>query len=145
MEQSSPGKANLSLKTTSSSISAAADKKISVDIVVDATRQSVDGVDAFLQFDTKYLEVVSLTPGKLMKEILTKDYNNSTGMISLSCGNSIPVNVSFVLGTVVFKVKAPITDTSIIFEHKPARNTDAVYGGCSVLGSASNINLPFKK
>jgi len=58
-----------------------------LDILVQAGSQPVDLAEAHLNFDTTYLEVLSITPGSTLSSVLQNTYSNAAGTIDYAAGS----------------------------------------------------------
>jgi hypothetical protein len=92
----------------------------------------VNSAGAHLDFDTTYLEVVSITPGAALTNVLTSAYNNTAGTIDYDAGipmGSPGVTTDFVLATVKFHALATTGGTPLTFVFAPVLRKTAVYEG----------------
>jgi hypothetical protein len=117
-----------------------------VDIkVTNSGGAEVNSAGAHLNFDTTYLEVVSITPGTALGTMMTNTHSNAAGTIdyeaSVGQPTNPPVTTDFVLATVTFHAKAVTAGTALTFVFAPVLRTTAVYaGGSNVLDPAAAIN-----
>jgi hypothetical protein len=135
---------DLSIKTQDTTKSFSAEKTFLAAIGVAAGEQKVDAIDAFLSFDPECLEVIRVTPGKALGVVLANTYDNAKGTIDLSMGREMkaePASGTFVLGTIEFKAKKEVKETTIVFEQKLPRKTEVAYHGEPILGSATGLDL----
>jgi len=103
----------------------------------------VSGVSAFLDFDPTYLEVQAITPGTTLPTVLQNVFDNNAGTIDYSAGKlGAPFpSGTFTVVTITFLAKAAVDTTSIAFHTEFPRETNADYGGTSVLRSASGVTV----
>ena len=125
-----------------------------LDITIEAGSQPVDTGAAFIDFDPVYLTVVDasgnpsdqITPGSTLDTVLQNSVDNGTGQIDYVAGvlAGTPPSGTFTLATIRFKATAQTaaggTPTSFVFS-PPARNTDVLYEGNSVLGPHIDGNV----
>ena len=130
------------------------DEVFTLDIRIEAGSQPVDTGAAFIDFNPAYLTVVDassdpsdqITPGSTLDVVLQNSVDNSAGQIDYVAGVLVgtPPSGTFTLATIRFKAKAQTpgggTPISFIFA-PPARNTDALYEGNSVLSSHADGNV----
>jgi hypothetical protein len=117
---------------------------VTVDIKVTVTAgEEVNSAGAHLNFNTTYLEVVSITGGALGNE-MEKGYSNAAGTIDYAAGVGMgnpPVTTDFVLATVTFHAKAATSATALHFVFTPATRETSVYAGeDNVLNPAAVID-----
>ena len=96
---------------------------------------SVDGAAAYLNFNTTYLQVVSITPGSTLPVVLENNFNNSTGQVNFAAGiliGDLPSG-TFTLATVRFHALAETSGTPIHISVLNPRKSDITYGGFSIL------------
>ena len=125
-----------------------------IDIDVDAGSQELDTVEAHVNFDPTYLQVVdeddnlltgvtdgAIVPGSITTTELTTGLlnriDNGSGHAGIACGippGGEPVNEVFTLGTIRFKAVAESAGTTITFSTATGRVTLAVRSGTNVTG-----------
>lgn len=133
----SVGTANVTLTVPQGPIYAGDNFTVSIDI--QSGSQPVTGIDAFVSFNTTYLEVVSITLGDAFTITLASDFNNDQGsMIASFSELSSPPSGNFTAGTITFHAKAATEGTDLVFESVVPRRTDMAYGEDSVLGTATD-------
>jgi hypothetical protein len=95
----------------------------------------VDGAAAYLNFDPTYLQVVSITPGSSLPDVLINNYNNTTGRVNFAAGKLVGEFPSgtFTLATVTFHAQALTSSTPIHLNDVKPRKSDITYGGFSIL------------
>ncbi len=111
-------------------------QQFTVDIVVQAGEQQVDGAAAYVNFDPSLLQVAEVTPGDTLDLQLRNDVDNGAGELSLAYGtvSDFPSG-TFVLATVTFDATGATTGTPLNFNTQRPRKTNATFGGQSVLDS----------
>jgi len=121
-----------------------------VDIAVEAGAQPVDSAEAHINFDRNYLRVVdasgnetnSIIAGSALPITLTNSADNAAGTIDYAAGTfSEAPTGTFVLATIRFKAIAPVNDSLLAFVTTPPRQTDAAFGGVSVLSGTVNGHI----
>jgi len=116
-----------------------------VDIVVDAGAQPVEGAQAAINFDPAILQVVDATgnptaeiiPCAALPDGLQNHVDNAAGHIDYAAGllsGSAPSG-RFCLATIRFRAIAPTGGTTLTFVFDPPRTTDVTYDTASVLTS----------
>ncbi len=117
-----------------------------VTIQAECNGQEITGVSAFLDFDTTYLEVVSITAGPTLDLGLGNTYDNSAGTINYSAGTftePYPTG-TFTVATITFNAKAetPLESSTLITLHSVSpRTTDADFGGDSKLNGTTGAEV----
>ena len=123
-----------------------------IHIKVDASAQSVDGAQTYINFDPNYLRVIDtsgnetdqIINGELYNtawpDVLTNMVNNSTGQIDYAAGKGIggsSSNTMFTLATIRFKaiIQTYNTSTAITFNTSIPRATKAACGLDTVTGT----------
>lgn len=116
-----------------------------VDIVVDAGAQPVDGAQAAINFDPTILQVVDaagnptaeVIPGAALPTGLQNHVDNAAGHIDYAAGLLTDPAPSgrFCLATIRFRAIAPTGGTTLAFVFDPPRTTDVIYDLVSVLTS----------
>jgi hypothetical protein len=120
-------------------------QNFAVDIkVTNSGVAQVNSAGAHLNFSTTYLEVVSITPGTALPNVLTNKHDDAAGTIDYDAGvpmGSPGVTGDFVLATVTFHAKAVTPGTALTFVFTPVLRKTAVYVGVdNVLNPAAAIN-----
>jgi len=115
-------------------------QEFEVHIMVQADTQELDGASAYLDFDTTYLEVVSMTSGGDLDLVLENSFDNGTGQINYAAGKLVAPFPSgtFELVTIRLRAKAETSVTPLSFVFDAARMTDASFGGESVFNQAED-------
>jgi len=142
-----------------------------VDILVDGSEQEIDALEAYIDFDPAYLQVVDeggsviagtaediMVPGTVTANQFTDrllnriDNDNGHADIAYGIGPAgSPVRESFVLGTVRFKALAESPGTTPAFHSQSGRTTTAVrqvncvtgkLTGATVVISAADSSTP---
>ncbi|MGQ9715431.1 MAG: hypothetical protein ACUVST_11820, partial [Anaerolineae bacterium] len=106
-----------------------------VDIMVDAGPQPVDGIEATLHFVPAYLNVTGITNGGTLPWIADASYDNVAGIIHYEAGRNLadpPPTGTFLLCRVHLRAMAVTASTTISWD---GPNTEVVYAGYSVKGS----------
>ncbi len=120
-----------------------------VDIIVKpGVGGSVDGVDAFLNFNTGDLEVVSIQTGSAFLDVQVSSSDNVAGTIDYKAKTrpgspffEAPVTIEVVLATLTLKLKGPVGITDVVFNRGASRNTTAVLGVSPVLKSLADLEI----
>jgi hypothetical protein len=112
----------------------------SVIIQVQSGSQLLDGAEANLDFDPSKLQVIGLTGNTTaFPLIIQSQFNNTNGTIDYAAGtfsNFPSGNVNLVV--IQFKAISEAQTTDLVFHYGGGRNTDATYGGYSVLTGSHN-------
>ena len=134
----SPG-GNVLLAISPISSSATLGQTFDVAIEVQAGTQPVDGAAAYINFNTTYLHVVSITPGGALPTVLQNSFDNTSGQINYAAGtlSNFPSG-TFTLATVRFTAISVTPSTPLTFNTILPRESDVTYGGSSVLDSLVN-------
>ena len=138
-----------SLSLNPSSRSALVGDTFTMDIVADTGTSTADTVDAYIDFDPTYLEVVdeSGTPVnaiELNTDVFSSatfnSVDNATGQINFSASeyDSPYLTGSFKVATIRFKAKAAVESTSINFVQSGARWSDLYLFGESINPTLTN-------
>ena len=117
-----------------------------VTIMVEAGTQPVDVVDAFLDFNPAYLQVLGTSADTTALPVtLANGYDNAAGRINYCAGKQpggADASGTFPLVAIRLQAIASTAGAPLAFAFQPpTRNTDAFYQGVSVLGSVSNGNV----
>jgi hypothetical protein len=98
--------------------------------------QPVSGVQAFVDFDPTYLEVLSVTPGASLPTVLQNTYDNTAGTIDYSAGKlgaPFPTG-EFTVATIEFEALAETSGTAVTFSFTGPRTTAVDLGGSPIPG-----------
>jgi parallel beta-helix repeat protein len=122
-------------------------QEFDVNILVKAGTQQVDGASAYLDYETTYLEVISMTAGEHLDTILENSFDNGTGQINYAAGklNAPYPTGDFELVTIRLKAKAETSGTTLGFQFNPPRRTNATFDGVAIFDHAENGNLQINK
>jgi len=120
---------------------AAVGETFTVDIQLSGA-ELVRGASAYIDFDTNYLEVQSITPGTTLDTVLQNDYDNAAGTIDYAAGKlsgTLPTG-TFTLATIELKALAETSSTPLTFVFEwPGRVTDVITtGAVTVLGTVTD-------
>jgi len=116
-------------------------QEFDVRVMVQAGEQLVDGVSAYLNFDTSYLQVNELVDGGAFSFVLDSSFDNDVGNINFAAGSvdELPSG-TFTLVTINMTAIAETpeggTDLPFIFENP--RHTNVTFGGDSVFDHADD-------
>ncbi len=132
---------NVALVISPASVSTNQGTLFDVTVQVQAGAAFVDGAAAFVDFDPTKLQAVNITGGGELPDGLTIRADNSVGELDFAAGNlgGYPTG-TFTLATIKFRALAQGT-TPLVFGSRQPRNTDATYGGASVIGSATGAQV----
>jgi len=115
------------------------DNTFTLDVVVQAGSQPVDSVQAYLDFNPKYLNVLGLTGGLTLSTELDKSYYNDTGQINYSAVTFGPGTTgTFTLVTIQLQAMDTTAGTDLTFCFTSPRETKVNNDLIDVLGSTSN-------
>ena len=114
-----------------------------IDIVINSVSQDVHAVDARLDFDPNYLEVVDglgnptnqILPGTSLPFVLANIVSNTKGTIDYGAGAPLggsPPSGTFDIATIIFKAKANTAGTPVTFNFTFPRQTIVAYAGYSL-------------
>jgi clostripain len=101
------------------------------------SEQPVSGVQAFIDFDPIYLEVLSVTPGASLPTVLGNTYDNIAGTIDYSAGKlGAPFpNGEFTVATIEFEALAETSGTTAVtFSFTGPRTSTVDFGGSPIPG-----------
>ena len=131
-----PGEVNISLQPSTEDVGVG--EIFELVIQAEAGDQPVSGIDAFINFDPTYLEVLSVTPGASLPTVLENTYDNTAGTIDYSAGKlgePFPTG-TFTVATIQFEALAPTSpSTALTFSTSVPRETRADYAGNDVTGA----------
>jgi parallel beta-helix repeat protein len=117
-------------------------QEFDINIIVKAGTQPIDGASAYLDFETTYLEVLSMTTGDHLDQVLENSFDNGAGHINFAAGKLAAPFPSgdFELVTIRLKTKAetPEAGTALSFVFNPPRDTNATFSGISMFEHAEN-------
>ncbi len=140
------GDASLALNPPSQAVQAG--DIFTVNIVATTGTGSVDTVDAYLDFDPAYLEVVESSGvpatsieanAEIFSFITINSVDNSTGKINFSATQlGSPLTGTFTVATIRFRAKPAIDTTDITFVRSGARHSDLYHGGAALDVSLTN-------
>ncbi|MCK6579289.1 MAG: cohesin domain-containing protein [Anaerolineae bacterium] len=114
-----------------------------VTLRVRAGTQTVAGAAAYLTYDPALLQVVSVTPGWALPEVLQSAYDNASGHVDYGAGalTDLPRG-TFTLAAVRFRAVAPTPGTAIqLAVGDPTRVTDVRYGDETVYGGGESVSV----
>jgi len=128
------GGVNISIQP--SEVAVQVGEEFTVDIQIDAGEQQVTVVDAFLDFDPMYLQVIDITPGDVLDWVLLSRFNNELGTIDYCAATFTlpPPWGTFTMATITLTAMAETPGTSLNFSTVPPRETSAAFGGNDVTG-----------
>jgi len=125
---------------TPAAVSTTAGSEFTVSVQVMAGSQAVDTVQASLDFDPTYLNVVSVAPGGSLPTPLQNTYDNANGTIDFSAGALPPAvapSGTFTLCQITFRAVGGSSGTTVTFHNVAPRASDAFYQGNSVINSGA--------
>lgn len=128
------GPAGLTIEPSSNTL--AVGDLFTATIRVEAGKQRVDGVAAYLDFDPTVIQVVSITNSRALPLQIQNSIDNENGQILFAAGalNDYP-SQTFDLANIQFKALGETSNTPLTFEFDPPHRTDVTFGGLSVLGT----------
>ena len=98
----------------------------------------ISAVDALLDFDPADIQVIEVTPGALLVEVLTGDFDNSAGTIDIGALTLGPSAIGeFVLATISLSlpntaITSDLEDRELLFSESFPRETKAAFAGAEV-------------
>ncbi len=138
-------------------------QQFSVVIMVQAGAQPLTGVSASLNFDPRYLEVVSVEGGTPMPAdtspdvvkkaessssmklplVLASKFDNKLGTVDYAAGVLMGARPTgtFPLATMHFRAKATSSATEVSFSTTPPRVSDATFDGPSLLKGVTTARI----
>ncbi len=118
-------------------------QQFEVSVLVQAGEQEVDGAAGYLNFDPDVLQVVSISEGDSLPMVIVNEFDNLAGSIDYAAGTFGPdfPTGSFDLVTVIFEAIAASEETTVEFSVDPPRESDATFGGASVLHHTEDGNV----
>lgn len=135
------GAALMSLQASAASVNVGDTFNVTVQVV--AGVQEVDTVQASIDFDPNYLEVVAQpTSSGVLTTPLQNVYDNSLGTVDFGAGLlGSSISGTFSVVTVQFRVKAATSGTTLSFHSGLPRETNVLYQGSSVFGGATGTTI----
>ena len=110
-------------------------------VQVQSGTQILDGASAYVNFDPALLQVEQVTPGNTFAVLVQNQYNNSAGTLDFTAGSFS----NFPSGTfTLYQVRMRAEEAGmayLTFETEQPRQSDATYGGNSVLTSTSGSTV----
>jgi len=112
-------------------------------VLVRAGTQQVDGAEAHLDFNPAFVRVRTLTPGAILSTILENKFDNTNGTVDYAAGTLVRPRPSgtFTLAQIEFEALAVTPGVSVAFHFGVPRNSEATLEGASVLGGTSNATV----
>jgi hypothetical protein len=135
------GAALMTMQPSATSVSVGG--TFTVTVKVAAGTQNVDTVQASIDFDPNYLEVVPpLSASGVLTTPLQSTYDNTLGTVDYGAGLlGSTISGTFSVVTVTFKVKAATSGTTLSFHSGLPRETNILYQGSSVFGGATGTTI----
>lgn len=130
-----PGYVHLSILPSEQTVSVG--QRFTVTIQVNAGTEPLAGIDALIDFDPAYLEVVRISGGTTLPLMLLNEYDNEKGQLAFSAGVALGgtyASGTFTYATIEFQAKAPTAGTTLAFSQTDWRHTMAAYRGYPVTG-----------
>ena len=124
-----------------------AGQQVSVNVVVGAAPTSpADAAQVYLDFDASVIQVVSLTSGAALSQVLQAEFDNSRGRVNYAAGTlEDSVEAPFTLVTVNFRAAAATGQGGTVIDFAPLappRQTKvAVDVGKNVTGNLTPVRL----
>ncbi|HYD50429.1 MAG TPA: cohesin domain-containing protein [Terriglobales bacterium] len=117
------------------------DQVFDVQIEVGSSFQPIDGAAAYLDYDPQLLQVVGLTAGTTLPQVLQSQFA-TPGQVSFAAGTfaNFPTG-RFVLATVQFRALSDIVDSRLTLSTSASRQTDVSFAGNSVLVCVNNAAI----
>jgi hypothetical protein len=117
-------------------------QRFTVALQVEAGQQPVDGAAAYLNFDPTVLQVEDVTAGNQLGVELQRQLDNAAGTVDYAAATFADFpSGSFALATVQFRALQPAAVTSLTLRRLAPRQSDATFGGRSVLGASPGATL----
>ena len=112
-------------------------------VLVRAGTQQVDGAEAHLDFNPAFVRVRTLTPGAILSTILENKFDNANGTVDYAAGTLVRPRPSgtFTLAQIEFEALAVTPGVSVAFHFGVPRNSEATFEGASMLGGTSNATI----
>ena len=117
-------------------------QRFTVALEVEAGLQPVDGAAAYVNFDPQVLQVEEVTAGSKLGVELLQQVDNAVGTVDYAAATfqNFPTG-SFALATVQFRALKPAAVTLLTLHRLAPRQSDATFGGRSVLGASQEVAL----
>jgi hypothetical protein len=117
-------------------------QRFTVALQVEAGQQPVDGAAAYVDFDPQVLQVEEVTVGSRLGVELHQRVDNAAGTVDYAAATfgNFPSG-SFTLATVRFRPLKPAAVTPLVLRRLAPRQSDATFGGRSVLGASPGVTL----
>ena len=124
--------AMVDLRLTPANLTVDADTTFDIQIQVEPNGQSVIGVQSFVNYDPRLMQVLDLTldSSSPLSVPLAVEFDNNLGTINLVAGTFGPAATdTFVLGTISFASLGNSGETDILFSTSGSRETVASSSG----------------
>ena len=118
------------------------ERSFTVALQVEAGPQAVDAAAAYLNFDPTVLQVEEVTAGNRLGVELRRQVDGAAGTVDYAAATleDFPSG-SFTLATVRFRALQPTVATPLTLHRLTPRQSDATFGGRSVLGASPGVTL----
>ncbi len=121
----------VALVPSSSSVLVGAEFDVVVEVRTGTRR--VDGAAAYLDFDPSQVQVVGITPGRALPELLEQDFDNATGRLGFAAGRFADFpSGAFILATVRMRALASTPAAALDVSVSAPRQTDVTFAGRSL-------------
>ncbi|MDX9864705.1 MAG: cohesin domain-containing protein [Anaerolineaceae bacterium] len=135
------GTALMSMQASSTSVNVG--DTFNVTVQVAAGTQEVDTVQASIDFDPNYLEVVAQpTSSGVLTTPLSNVFDNTLGTVDFGAGLlGSSTSGTFSVVTIQFRVKASTSATTLSFHSGLPRETNVLYQGNSVFAGGTGVTI----
>ncbi len=104
------------------------------------TGDPITSVAAYVDYDSNYLQVISVTNGTTLTESISESHSVA-GQINYSAAKAAGASGTFTVATITFRALATVTNTPVAFHSDGSRATDVRIGATSMLRSLSGAKV----
>ena len=111
--------------------------EISIEVQPNSVDQVIEVAQAYLNFDSNFLQLNYITQGRDLPTVLGNSFDNDAGYIDFAASKPAPPfpTDTFTLATMSFTTLASTTGTYITFNHEEPRQSDVTFANRSILST----------